>query len=122
MTAAIPTDDAASGPLVPAFGLCFTCPPRRAAGAAAIPRPDAGTLPAEAPLVPTGLKGRVPMSSLALRLLAGAAFLTLLAGPVSAQDAAKPAETPAAPAAAAPAAPAAGDQAGKPDDPVAATV
>ena len=55
------------------------------------------------------------MSSLALRLLAGAAALTLLAGPVSAQDAAKPADTPAA------AAPAA-DQAGKPDDPVAATV
>lgn len=59
------------------------------------------------------------MSSLALRLLAGAAALTLLAGPVLAQDATKPAEAPAA----APAAPAAaGDQAGKPDDPVAATV
>jgi peptidyl-prolyl cis-trans isomerase C len=57
------------------------------------------------------------MSSLALRLLAGAAALTLLAGPVLAQDAPKPADTPAA---AAPAA--AGDQAGKPDDPVAATV
>jgi peptidyl-prolyl cis-trans isomerase C len=65
------------------------------------------------------------MSSLALRLLAGAAALTLLAGPVLAQDATKPAEAPAtaAPAAPAPAAPAAaGDQAGKPDDPVAATV
>lgn len=57
------------------------------------------------------------MSSLALRLLAGAAALTLLAGPVLAQDATKPAEAPAA----APA-PAAADQAGKPDDPVAATV
>ena len=56
------------------------------------------------------------MSSLALRLLAGAAALTLLAGPVLAQDATKPAEAPAA--APAPAA----DQAGKPDDPVAATV
>ncbi|MGK9167923.1 peptidylprolyl isomerase [Inquilinus limosus] len=50
------------------------------------------------------------MSSLALRLLVGAAALTLLAGPVMAQDAAKPAEAPAA------------DQAAKPDDPVAATV
>ncbi|MGK9235053.1 peptidylprolyl isomerase [Inquilinus limosus] len=55
------------------------------------------------------------MSSLALRLLAGAAALTLLAGPVMAQDAAKPAETPAAPAAS-------GDPAAKPEDPVAATV
>lgn len=58
------------------------------------------------------------MSFLALRLLAGAAALTLLAGPVLAQDAPKPADTPAA---AAPAASGA-DQAGKPDDPVAATV
>ena len=59
------------------------------------------------------------MSSLALRLLAGAAALTLLAGPVLAQDATKPAE---APATAAPAPAPAADQAGKPDDPVAATV
>lgn len=59
------------------------------------------------------------MSSLALRLLAGAAALTLLAGPVLAQDATKPAEAPAA-APAAPATPA--DQAAKADDPVAATV
>ena len=64
------------------------------------------------------------MSSLALRLLAGAAALTLLAGPVLAQDAPKPAEAPAAaaPAPAPAAPPASGDQAAKPDDPVAATV
>ncbi|MDR6294072.1 peptidyl-prolyl cis-trans isomerase C [Inquilinus ginsengisoli] len=55
------------------------------------------------------------MSSLALRLLAGAAALSLLAaGPAMAQDAAKPAETPAA---AAPATAAPADA-----DPVAATV
>ncbi|HMG49061.1 MAG TPA: peptidylprolyl isomerase [Inquilinus sp.] len=56
------------------------------------------------------------MSSLALRLLAGAAALSLLAaGPAMAQDAAKPAETPAAAAAPAAATPADAD-------PVAATV
>lgn len=62
------------------------------------------------------------MSSLALRLLAGAAALSLLAGPAMAQDA-KPAETPAAQAPAeTPATPAPADAAAKPDDPVAATV